>query len=58
MTAALNLALIVTIGSGLNDEHTHSQNNYNDSAKVAVPRTKGYGTNPNDLAGGNGATVV
>lgn len=58
MTAALNLALIITIGSGLNDDHNHSQKNYNDSARAAAPGTKGYGANPNELAGGNGATVV
>ena len=58
MTAALNLALIVTLGSGLSEAHTYGQKNYNDSARTAAPGSKGYGTNPNELAGGNGNTVV
>ena len=57
LTAALNLALIVTIGSGLSEARNHDYT----SNPAAIGKPYGVGTNPaNDSAraGGNGATVV
>lgn len=57
LTAALNLALIVTIGSGLSEARNYDYT----SNPAANGKNFGVGTNPaNDSAriGGNGSTVV
>lgn len=57
LTAALNLALIITIGSGLSEARNYDYT----SNPAATGKNFGVGTNPaNDSArtGGNGSTVV
>ena len=57
MTAALNLALIVTVGSGLSEARTYDKDNkYNVTPSTTGANSKRFGSA--DAAGDNLSTTV